>query len=64
MCHVNSMPSAFALRQDGSLTIQNQQGLCHQLGPANSPVAMVYRDGFYVMKIPESPKCSEILASS
>ena len=39
----------------------NQQGVSHALGPANSPVALIYRDGQYMMKLAATAQSTERL---
>lgn len=49
------------LRLDGALLVENASGQCHKLAMCGVPVVMVYRDGKYMLKIPQTAQSCEWL---
>lgn len=49
------------MRPDGTLVVENACGEVHKLGVAHVPIAMVYRDGKYMLKLAQTHQSCECL---
>lgn len=49
------------VRQDGTMVVENATGDCHKVGICNVPISMVYRDGKYMLKLPQTQQSCESL---
>lgn len=49
------------MRSDGTMVVENADGEVHKVSLGQVPVAMVYRDGKYMLKLPQTPLSCELL---
>lgn len=61
LCPGVCCPGNGRLRSDGSFLVTNSSGKCHTLGLCSVPLSMIYREGKYQMRLPESNLTTEQL---